>query len=288
MIRMQGTPNQSAAGSPAYVGRTGGIRILFVEDDEFYRENLVAELTERGFVVHSFTDATWLLRSLDSAVEANVIVLEWKLPKTSGIDLLSQLRQRGVSVPVVFLTSHVQQANEKLAFERGAVDFIDKSRGVEILASRLRLVSETGKPTADLQADKMVACGKLVLRPESSRAYWNGMDAGLTIGEYKIVQLLASNAGSYVTYRAIYDRMTYEGFIAGVGNIGYRTNVRSAIRRIRNKFRECDPVFVEIENYVGFGYCWGRQVDEGDPKGSKLRSGRKLFVGRQRGLGVID
>jgi hypothetical protein len=71
MIRMQGTPNQSATGSPAYVGRTGGIRILFVEDDEGYRANLVAELSERGFVVHSFTDATWLLRSLDSAVEAD-------------------------------------------------------------------------------------------------------------------------------------------------------------------------------------------------------------------------
>jgi hypothetical protein len=97
-------------------------------------------------------------------------------------------------------------------------------------------------------------------------------DVGLTIGEYKIVQLLASNAGSYVTYCAIYDRMTYEGFIAGVGNIGHQPNVRSAIRRIGNKFRECDPVFVEIENYVGFGYCWGRQVDEGDPKGSKRRS----------------
>src|SRR5258708_21487648 len=277
MIRMQGTPNQSAVGSPAYAGRTGGIRILLVEDDEGYRANLVAKLSERGFVVHSFTDATWLLRSLDSAVEADIIVLEWKLPKTSGIDLLSQLRQRGVSVPVVFLTSHVQQANEKLAFERGAVDFIDKSRGVEILASRLRLVSETGKPTADLQAHKIVACGKLVLRPESSRAYWNGMDVGLTIGEYKIVQLLASNASSYVTYRAIYDRMTYEGFIAGVGNIGYRTNVRSAIRRIRNNFREYDPVFVEIENHVGFGYCWGRQVDEGAPKGSKRRSGRQVL-----------
>jgi two-component system response regulator ChvI len=288
MIRMQGTPNQSAVGSPAYAGRTGGIRILFVEDDEGYRANLVAKLSERGFVVHSFTDATWLLRSLDSAVEADIIVLEWKLPKSSGIDLLSQLRQRGVSVPVVFLTSHAQQANEKLAFERGAVDFIDKARGVEILASRLRLVSETGKPTADVQADKFMACGKLVLRPEIGRAYWNGVDVGLTVGEYKIVHLLASNAGSYVTYRAIYDRLTYEGFIAGVGNIGYRTNVRSAIRKIRNKFRKCDSAFVEIENYVGFGYCWGRQVDEGDPKGRKRDSGRKLPVGGQRGLAAID
>jgi DNA-binding response OmpR family regulator len=96
MIRMQGTPNQTGTGLAAYLGRMGGIRILFVEDDQFYRENLVAELTERGFVVHSFTDATWLLHSLDRAVEADVIVLEWKLPKTSGIDLLLQLRQRGV------------------------------------------------------------------------------------------------------------------------------------------------------------------------------------------------
>lgn len=257
---MQGIPNQSATGLPAYVSRTGGIRILFVEDDEFYREHLVAELTERGFVVHSFTDGTWLLRSLDSAVEADVIVLEWELPKTSGIDLLVQLRQRGVNLPVVFLTSHVQQANEKLAFERGAVDFIDKARGVEILASRLRLVSEIGRPATVVQADKLMVCGMLVLRPENSRAYWNGVDIGLTVGEYKITHLLASNAGRYVTYRAIYDRLTYEGFIAGVGNTGYRTNVRSVIRRIRNKFRACDPAFVEIENYSGFGYCWGRSV----------------------------
>ena len=258
MIRMQGTLNQSAASFPSRAGTMDGVRVLLVEGVEHDREALVAELSERGFIVQGIADATGLVGLLDSAVEADVIVLEWKLPKTSGIDLLSQLRQRGVSVPVVFLTSHAQQANEKLAFERGAVDFIDKARGVEILASRLRLVSETGKPTADLQADKLMACGKLVLRPESSRAYWNEVDVGLTVGEYKIVHLLASNAGSCVTYRAIYDRLTYEGFIAGVGNIGYRTNVRSAIRKIRSKFRKCDSAFVEIENYAGFGYRWGQ------------------------------
>ncbi|MEA2801060.1 MAG: two-component system, OmpR family, response regulator ChvI, partial [Rhodospirillaceae bacterium] len=36
----------------------------------------------------------------------------------------------------------------------------------------------------------------------------------------------------------------------------YRANVRSAIKRIRNKFRALDPAFDEIENYTGFGYCW--------------------------------
>ena len=269
-------------------GTPGAIRILFVEDDDYYREVLEQELAEHGFAIRSFADAASLLGSIELVADADVILLDWALPRTSGIDLLPQLRRRGVNLPVVFLTGLASTVHETLAFDRGAIDFIDKTRGVDVLVSRLKRIVGSYKPIADRQADKFIACGKLLLKPEMSRAYWNGVDVGLTIGEYKIVQLLASNAGSYVTYRAIYDRMTYEGFIAGVGNIGYRTNVRSAIRRIRNKFRERDPGFVEIENYVGFGYCWGRQVDEGDPKGSKRRSGRKLLVGRQRGLGVID
>ena len=101
-----------------------------------------------------------------------------------------------------------------------------------------------------------MTCGKLLLRPDISRAYWKDADLGLTLGEYNIVCLLASNVGRYVTYRAIYDRLHYEGFIAGDGADGYRANVRSAIKRIRSKFRSFDPTFDEIENYNGFGYCW--------------------------------
>jgi DNA-binding response OmpR family regulator len=77
---------------PAYVGRTGGIRILFVEDDEDYREALGADLSERGFVIQSFADATSLLDSFGSAAE--VIILDWKLPRTSGIDLLGNCAGR--------------------------------------------------------------------------------------------------------------------------------------------------------------------------------------------------
>jgi two-component system, OmpR family, response regulator ChvI len=72
----------------------------------------------------------------------------------------------------------------------------------------------------------------------------------------KSFTLLASNAGRYVTYRAIYDRLHYEGFAAGRGADGHRTNVRSAIKRIRNRFHVLDPTFDETENYQGFGYLW--------------------------------
>jgi two-component system response regulator ChvI len=110
------------------------------------------------------------------------------------------------------------------------------------------------KPKTDLPARERLACGKLLV--ESSRAYWNGVDVGLTLGEYKLGHLLVSNVGSFVTYRTLYDRLRHEGFIAGYGADGYRANVRSAIKRIRNKFRALDPTFDNIENYTGFGYCW--------------------------------
>ena len=69
-----------------------------------------------------------------------------------------------MNLPVVFLTSHAQLANEKLAFERGALDFIDKTRGVAFLAKRLRLVSKHCKPAANPKADKPIGHGKRVLR----------------------------------------------------------------------------------------------------------------------------
>ena len=197
-----------------------------------------------------------MLGSLDAATDADVVVLDWRLPNISGIDLLPELRRRGVDTPVVFLTSHTPLANEQLAFERGALDFIDKTRGVEFLAMRLRRVSELGNPAANPKAAKLIVCGKLVLRPHNLRAYWNEVDVGLTVSEYNIVHLLVSNVGRYRTYRAIYDLQYYEGFVAGPGNHGYRTNVRATIKRIRRKFRELDPTFNEIMNSHAFGYCW--------------------------------
>jgi two-component system response regulator ChvI len=231
------------------------IRVLLVEDDDDYREIVGDELSWHGFAVRSFADGELLLGSLDITAEADVIVLDWRLPTISGIDLLPQLRQRGVSLPVVFLTSHADPAYEKLAFERGALDFIDKTRGVEILARRLRLVSEAGK-LANPEADKPIVCGVLVLKPTVSRAYWKEVDVGLTVSEYNIVHLLASNVGCYQAYRTIYDLQYYEGFVAGQGNQGYRTNVRSSIKRIRKKFCKLDSTFSEIENSTALGYRW--------------------------------
>lgn len=237
------------------------IRLVFVDDDDDYREAAAGELTDLGFAVESFADGQSMLDALMNGTAADVIVLDWSLPTLSGIDLLPRLRRQGIQLPVVFLTGRSTPAHENLAFDRGALDFVDKARGVPILAKRIRLIVESAKRPAELEVDETLHCGRLMLKPRISRAFWDEVDVNLTLTEFNIVRLLASNVSKHVTYRAVYDCMHHVGFIAGSGEHGYRTNVRSSIKRIRNKFRLIDPNFAEIENYPSFGYRWGKPTD---------------------------
>src|SRR6185312_7885662 len=235
----------------------GRIRLIFVDDDDDYREAASGELADLGFSVQSFSDGPTMLTSVLDGIDADVIVLDWNLPSLTGIDLLPRLRRQGILLPVVFLTGRSSPVHENLALDRGALDFVDKSRGVPILAKRLRLLVEPAKRPAELEIDETLHCGRLMLKPRIGRAFWDDVDVNLTLTEFNIVRLLASNIGSHVTYRAVYDCMHHVGFIAGSGEHGYRTNVRSSIKRIRNKFRLVDPNFDAIENYPSFGYRWG-------------------------------
>src|SRR3981189_249721 len=239
----------------ASVSEPNAIRVLLIDEDPIDRGFLTDVLSTQGFAVRRFNVVS-LLGAPDVARDADVIILHCDRPKRSGIELLVKLRRLGVNVPAVLLTGGAPPSHECLALDKGAVDVICKSRGADVLATRPKRVVKASNRPDQLQSGGPVICGKLVLRSDVSRAYWNDADLGLTLGEYKIVHLLASNVGQYVTYRAIYDRLHHEGFIAGDGANGYRANVRSAIKRIRNKFRDVAPTFDQIENYASFGYCW--------------------------------
>jgi two-component system response regulator ChvI len=102
--------------------------------------------------------------------------------------------------------------------------------------------------------------GHVRLHREVSRAYWKDAQIDLTLTEFQMVDHLVTRAGRDVRYRELYDIVHGEGFAAGQGEIGYRANVRAFIKRIRQKFRDVDPEFTQIENYPGFGYRWS----EGD------------------------
>ena len=242
------------APAPAFlasVSEPDAIRVLLIEEGA--RGSLTDELSKQGFTVRR---AVSLAVTPDAAHDVDVIVFHCDLAKISSMDLLGKFRGLGLDIPVVLLTDEAAPAHECLALDKGAIDVILKSRGPDVLATRLKgvvkIIGRTDRP----RSGGPMECGKLFLCPDISRACWEGVDVGLTLGEYNIVHLLVSNAGRYITYRAIYDRLHYEGFIAGSGPDGYRGNVRSAIKRIRIKFGACNSAFDEIENYAGFGYCW--------------------------------
>ena len=243
------------AGTPvrlASVSEPDAIHVLLIEDGVIDRGFLANELSKPSFAVRELAS---LVGAPDAVDDADVIVLHCDWAKISSIDLLGNLHRLGVNVPVVLLTDQASPTHECPALDNGAIDVIGQSRRSDVLARRLKDVVKAFGRAGQPQAGA-TTCGKLLLRPDISRAYWKDADLGLTLGEYNIVYLLASNVGRYVTYRAIYDRLHYEGFIAGDGADGYRANVRSVIKRIRSKFRSLDPTFDEIQNYNSFGYCW--------------------------------
>ncbi len=181
------------------------------------------------------------------------------MPGMNGLEVLRELRQRGVVTPVIFLTVLSDDIYEEAALAGGAVDFIDKSRRLLILVRRIELVAEGQRPlpsASQQQLPPQLRLGSLELRFDTNRGFWQGSAIDLTLTEFHIVSHLALKAGEDVSYRELYDLVHGKDFLAGSGADGYRANVRTFIKRIRRKFKDLDPDFDEIHNYTGFGYRW--------------------------------
>ena len=231
--------------------------LLLVDDDDLFRESLGLNLVDEGYEVTSFANGRDALSYLDRG-SADVMLLDWRMLNTSGIDVLRRMRGAGIVIPVIFLTVLSDDIYEEAALEGGAVDFIDKARRFPILLKRLQLIVEGGRSASELEPSQAASLhlGQLTLRFDTNRALWAGLTADLTLTEFRIVRLLAEKAGQDVGYREIYDLVHGKDFIAGNGSEGYRANVRTFIKRIRKKFCDVDPGFDHIENYASFGYRW--------------------------------
>lgn len=233
------------------------VNVLLIDDDALYRESIVPNLEDQQLAVEHFGDGDEALKWLVDGHSCDVVLLDWNMPTISGAEVLKKLRLLGFNLPVVILTAFASEKNEVIALDCGAVDFLDKSRSSSIIARRLRVVAEGAKGAGPkIAKDEVLELGSLLLNLKVDRAQWKGQAVPLTVVEFNIVRLLASRAGEDVTYREIYDIVRGKEFFAGDGVLGHRTNVRSLIKRIRQKFRQLDDSFSAIENYPAFGYRW--------------------------------
>jgi len=235
--------------------------LLLVDDDDLFRESLGLNLVDEGYEVTSFDNGQKALAYLNRG-SADVMLLDWRMPELTGIEVLRRMRNAGIAMPVIFLTVLTDDIYEQAALEGGAVDFIDKARRLPILLKRLQLIAEGGRSAAEPEPVRApsLRLGQLMLRFDTNRALWAEREVDLTLTEFRIVTLLAEKEGQDVGYREIYDLVHGKDFIAGQGSEGYRANVRTFIKRIRKKFRDVDPGFDHIENYASFGYRWAAEI----------------------------
>jgi two-component system response regulator ChvI len=237
-------------------------QVALVHPGDSYRSTLSAYLRRQGFRIVEFEDPHAAVENVVDDDRYDVIVGDADDPSLRAIDVLLRLKDLGVAIPIAFLTTKRDDANEELALESGAADYLSKSRSLSIIARRLRLLVD-GAKAPDLSASDRIdqdhenSVRRLRLR--SHRAQWAGREVPLTVTEFRIVRLLATHAGDEVRYRQIYDVVHGIGFYAGDGEDGYRTNVRSLIRKVRQKFCAIDPLFAEIQNRPGVGYCWRKR-----------------------------
>ncbi len=221
--------------------------IALVDDDRNILTSVSMALEAEGFRVETYADGDEALRAL-STRSVDLAVLDIKMPRLDGIELLTRLRQKS-RVPVIFLTSKDEEIDEVLGFKMGADDYIRKPFSLRLLIERIHAVLRRSEATGEVDGDEQrIVRGDLVLDPQRHQCTWRGMPVTLTVTEFLILKSLASRPGHVRSRNQLMD-VAYDDNIY----VDDRT-IDSHIKRIRKKLKAADPEFAGIETLYGIGY----------------------------------
>ncbi len=237
--------------------------IALVDDDKNILASVQMLLEQEGYHVRTYTDGASALTAL-SATPPDLAILDIKMPRMDGMELLRRLRQNA-ELPVIFLTSKDEEIDELMGLNAGADDYIRKPFSQRLLLERVKAVlrrSDSHKPVpgspegkkgghagaAAGEAKQTMVRGQLVLDPMRHECTWNAKPVKLTVTEFLILQSLAQRPG-FVKSRdslmdAAYDDQVY---------VDDRT-IDSHIKRLRKKFKVVDDYFDSIETLYCVGY----------------------------------
>jgi two-component system, OmpR family, response regulator ChvI len=225
--------------------------IALVDDDRNILTSVSMVLEAEGFEVRTYNDGATALTALSKSLP-DLAVLDIKMPRMDGMELLRRLRQKS-DLPVIFLTSKDEEIDELIGLRMGADDYVRKPFSQRLLVERIRAVLRRRDPTIESDAergesDKVLRRGRLEMDPLRHATLWDGRQVTLTVTEFLILHALAVRPG-FVKSRdqlmdAAYDDRVY---------VDDRT-IDSHIKRIRKKFRDVVDDFDAIETLYGVGY----------------------------------
>ncbi|HET9689772.1 MAG TPA: response regulator transcription factor [Acidimicrobiales bacterium] len=178
------------------------MNVLLVEDDVAIAEPLVEGLQREGFAV------TWVQTGADAlaATDAEVVLLDLNLPDLDGMQVCYELRQR-TTVPILVISARGAEIERVVGLEMGADDYLVKPFGFRELVARMRAVLRRSSEPAT-RVDELVSdLGDLVVDRRSRKVHVAGREVALTVKEFGVLALLASEAGAVVTRQQILEEV---------------------------------------------------------------------------------
>ncbi len=226
--------------------------IVLVDDDRNILTSVSMALEAEGYNVTTYSDSEEALRGLTQR-PADIAVLDIKMPRLNGMELLQKLRQIQTTapMPVIFLTSKDEEVDEIMGLSLGADDYITKPFSQRLLLERVRAILRREQLRLNPpgpEAANVLTRGELVLDGARHLCTWKGKKVDLTVTEFLIVKALAQRIGHVKSRDQLMDAAYGESIY-----VDDRT-IDSHIKRLRKKFRAVDDSFEQIETLYGVGY----------------------------------
>ncbi len=180
------------------------MKVLVVDDDLELLDITSYALRREGFNVISATDGAQALRRWESD-QPDVVVLDATMPNMTGFEVCRQIR-KGSQTPVIMLTALQNEEHVVEGFQSGADDYVIKPFSHRLLAMRIRAVYRRGSgQRQSAEPSRELRLGELSLDLESHEVRHGGREIRLTPTEFKLLYMLAANAGRVVPSTRLVD-----------------------------------------------------------------------------------
>ena len=178
------------------------MKLLYAEDEEAMSEAVTDILTFNKYIVDPVYDGA---DALDYARSGHYdgIILDIMMPKMDGVEVLSQLRREGCRTPVLLLTAKSDVEDKIRGLDAGADDYLPKPFETGELLARIRaMLWRREEFTPDI-----LTCGNISLNMQSCELSGNGQSFVLPKLEYRLMEQLMLNKGTYLSSEELFVRV---------------------------------------------------------------------------------
>ena len=219
--------------------------LLVVEDETNIRELLTTSLRFAGFAVHAAPDGRTALQ-LASEHEIDLAVLDIMLPDMDGFTVTRNLRERGLDLPIVFLTARDSLDDKVKGLTVGGDDYVTKPCSLEEVVARIRAVLRRTRVAEEEADDHVLRVADLELDEDSHEVRRAGRVIEVSPTEFKLLRYLMLNPGRVLSKSQILDHVWDYDF-RGEMNI-----VESYISYLRRKIDVIGEPLIHTKRGVGY------------------------------------